>query len=89
MVNELPKEPYSWARAMRFYRRNDTTFWCLGCIFLGHVFWWQVQQNRAFVDVHDRRRTLGPIPVVYIDELEFFKKKPEPLRIQTESKPNE
>lgn len=72
----MAKEPYSWARLVRFYRRNDMLAWCGGIFVFGHLFWWQVQQNRGFVSTGERRRTLGPIPLPYLDELEFFKKSP-------------
>lgn len=78
----MVKEPYSFSRLARFYRRNDTAFWCVGLFIVGHLFWWQVQQNRAFVEPHERRRTLGPIPIPYIDEI-LHKKKADAAEINS------
>ncbi len=74
----MVKEPYSWVRFKKFYRRNDIAFWCAGLIIFGHVFWWEIQQNKAFVPKHDRVRKVGPFTVPYLDELEAFKKSPPP-----------
>ncbi len=70
------KEPFNWDRIRRFYKRNDTAFWCVGAVVFFHFFWWQVQQNKAFIGVHERRRHLGPLSIPYLDELDIFKKKP-------------
>ena len=72
------KEPFSWQRAVRFFKRNDTLFYFAGLFVFGHVFWWQVQQNKAFISTAERRRHLGPIPIVYLDEIDYFKKKQAP-----------
>ena len=71
----MVKEPYSWQRLVRFYKRNDITFACIGLIIFGHIAWWQVQQNRLFVDKKDRVRHLGPISIPYLDESEYIKSK--------------
>lgn len=67
------KEPLSIERLKRFYRRNNTLFWCAGILAFGHFFWWNVQQNRAFVSKHERREYIGPIKIPYLDELDYFK----------------
>jgi hypothetical protein len=70
----MVKESFSWDRFKRFYRRNDTLFYSIGVIVLMHVFWWQIQQNRAYVHPEERRRYLGPFKIIYLDELDFFKR---------------
>ena len=61
-------------RFRNFYKRNEVAFWSVGLFVFAHVFWWQIQQNPALVPVEKRRRYLGPIKIIYLDELDFFKK---------------
>ena len=56
-------------RFKRFYHRNDTVFACIGLVVGMHIVWWQIQQNKNFVPKHERIRKLGPIPVIYLDEI--------------------
>lgn len=66
-----------WNRIKLFYKRNDILFACSGLVVFVHVFWWQVQQNKAFVHKEDRLKHIGPIKIPYLDELEYFKNKKE------------
>jgi hypothetical protein len=70
----MVKEPYSWERFKRFYRRNDTLFMCGGLFVFAHIVWWEIQQNRSFVTSEDRVRKLGPFTIPYLDELYIFKR---------------
>lgn len=89
LVLMIKTEPYSWTRVKRFYHRNNVLFWCIGTIGIGHLFWWQVQQNRLFIGKHERRRTLGPIPVPYLDEYDLFKSNNNTKSGSLSDKPNE
>ena len=80
----MVKEPLSWQRAVRFFKRNDTVFYFAGLFVFGHIFWWQVQQNKAFISTAERRRYLGPIPIIYLDEIDYFKKKQSSNQISDE-----
>ena len=62
----------SWERFRRFYKRNDILVWSLGLIVGGHLFWWEIQHNPAFVPKHERKHQLGPVKITYLDE--YFKK---------------
>ena len=70
----MVKENYSWERFKRFFKRNDIFFACTALLVVTHFAWWQVQQNKAFVDVKDRKRSIGPFTIPYLDETEYFKK---------------
>ena len=61
-------------RIKRFYKRNNTLFNSLGLIICGHIVWWEIQQNKAFIPKEQRIKHIGPITIPYIDELEYFKK---------------
>ena len=63
----------SWVRARNFYRRNYMIAWCGGLLVFLHAFWWQIQQNRHIVPVHQRVRAIGPFKIPYLDELESSK----------------
>jgi hypothetical protein len=67
-------ESARWVRARNFYKRNSMAFWSAGLVVFLHVFWWQIQQNPNLVPVHQRKRSVGPFKVYYLDELDFFKK---------------
>ena len=71
----MVKEPYSIERFRRFYRRNSIGFLSIGLIVFGHIFWWQIQQNKIFVQPQERKRSLGPFKIPYLDELDYFKNK--------------
>jgi hypothetical protein len=59
-----------WLRIKRFYRTYGIVFKLGGLFVGGHLLWWQVQQNRLFVNPDQRRRNIGPINIPYLDELE-------------------
>ncbi len=65
-------------RIKRFYNRNFTSIWACSLLIFPQLFWWQLQHNPAIVPREKRRRYIGPVPVLYLDELEFFKKSKEP-----------
>lgn len=71
----MVKEPYSWDRFKKFYRRNDIGFSCLGLVIFMHIVWWQVQQNPRVVHQEDRTRHIGPFKIPYIDELLYSRNK--------------
>ena len=64
-----------WFRIKRFYRNNGIIFKLGGLFIGGHLFWWQVQQNRVFVPQDRRKHNIGPFKIPYLDELEPGKDK--------------
>lgn len=81
----MVKEPFTWERFKRFYRRNDTLFMCSGLIVFGHIVWWEVQQNRTFVNKQERVRHLGPLSIPYLDELQIFRNIRKPIQKDNDS----
>ena len=71
----MVKEPYSWERLVRFFRRNDALFACTSLVIFGHIAWWQVQQNKLFVPKKERTRHIGPFEIPYLDESEYLRNK--------------
>lgn len=78
-----------WDRAKKFYRRNDSLFWCAGLFVFMHIVWWEVQQNRAFVSREERVRHLGPFNIPYLDELEILRRKRTTIQNDNQQQPPE
>ena len=68
MKNESSSSSSVWQNLRKFYRRNDIVFWSVGLVVFGHLFWWEVQHNQAFVSKSERKHTLGPVTIPYLDE---------------------
>ena len=62
-----------WFRVKRFYRNYGIVLHLGGLFIGGHLLWWQIQQNPLFVNPEHRARKVGPIKIVYLDELEKSK----------------
>jgi hypothetical protein len=70
----------------RFYHRNDTAFACIGLVIGMHIVWWQLQQNKRLVPKESRLKHIGPLPVVYLDETEYYQNKRQQAREEAERK---
>ena len=74
----------SWERFKRFYKRNDIIVWSFGLVVFGHLFWWEIQHNPAFVPKHERKHQLGPVKIPYLDE--YFANKKAPIENNNNNK---